>query len=321
VLLGTLKFNPRLLRLAREAAGLPQSALSKLAGCSQGKLSKIEDGVLDPTVSDLKSFADHLKCDLALFFQKGAVRPPAVSFYRKAASAPLKLLNKIDAEMNLCRLQVEAARPEHTHSIPHIPTDRANGLEARARGAQVARQLRFEWKIPTGRIDNLIRLLEVRGCIVIHKDFETPKLDAFSLWGEGIPFIFMNASSAPDRIRATVAHELGHLVMHREPHEDVEEEAWGFAMEFLVPGIEVRNSFYRCNLNQLAALKKRYGVSMQALLKYGQDLGKIDQRPGRFLWMQMGKFRMREPFEEDVPRERPQPLETWIQPPMDRNTS
>ena len=321
MLIGTKKFNPCLLRLAREGAGLTQSALSKLVGCSQGKLSKIEDGVLDPTPSDLQSFSEHLGCELGFFFQKGTVRPSAVSFYRKAASAPLKLLNKIDAEMNMRRILVEAERPNHTHSIPYIPTDRLGSVEARIRGAQAARQLRFEWGIPPGRIDNLIRLLEERGCIVIHKDFETPKLDAFSLWGEQIPFIFINASFAPDRVRATLAHELGHLVMHREPHDDVEEEAWGFAMEFLVPRIEVRDSFYPCDLNTLAGLKKQYGVSMQALLKYGQDLGKIGERYSRFLWMQMGKFRMREPFGEDVPREVPQPLETWTNPPMHKNKS
>ena len=45
------RFNPQMLVVAREAAGLTQSELAEAIGVTQSKISKLEDGLL-PNLSD-----------------------------------------------------------------------------------------------------------------------------------------------------------------------------------------------------------------------------------------------------------------------------
>lgn len=306
VVLGTSNFNCEIIRLAREATGQTQKQLAAKMGCTQGRLSKLEDGLLKPTEDDVRALSLHLDQPLDTFFLKGTPRSATVSFFRKAAGLPIKLLNQLEARMNLCRLRVETARRNTgLPSLPFFEPDRRH-LDPRARGAVVARRIRELWEIPKGRINNVTQTLESSGVIVVHLDLGTKKLDGVSFWGETLPFIFANSTFPADRLRLTKAHELAHLLMHKQAHPDVEEEAWGFAMEFLVPKAEVASRYYPCTLDSLALLKQDYGVSMQALLKYGQDMGKINERYARYLWMQMGRFRMREPHEDAVPQETPQ---------------
>jgi len=44
------------------------------------------------------------------------------------------------------------------------------------------------------------------------------EVDAFSLWRHGSPFVFLNTQKTPEHSRFDVAHELGHLVLHRHGH-------------------------------------------------------------------------------------------------------
>jgi Zn-dependent peptidase ImmA (M78 family) len=102
--------------------------------------------------------------------------------------------------------------------------------------------------------------------------------------------------------------------MHTNPHEHVEDEAWDFAAEFLVPAAEIQAQFCGLNLDKLGRLKSEWGVSMQALLHRATKMGKISESYSRFLWIQIGKFgyRINEPFEDMIPEERPTELEKRI---------
>ncbi|MFX6074672.1 helix-turn-helix domain-containing protein, partial [Acinetobacter baumannii] len=46
--MSNLTFNPELLRIVRQFRGFGQTALAKMASLSQGTLSKIEAGLLEP---------------------------------------------------------------------------------------------------------------------------------------------------------------------------------------------------------------------------------------------------------------------------------
>jgi Zn-dependent peptidase ImmA (M78 family) len=99
--------------------------------------------------------------------------------------------------------------------------------------------------------------------------------------------------------------------MHTEPHEKVEDEAWAFAAEFLMPAAEIGQQLDRLNLDKLGRLKKEWGVSMQAILHRARKLEKISESYYRFLWMQIGKcgYRVHEPFEDSIPDEKPTEIE------------
>lgn len=110
---------------------------------------------------------------------------------------------------------------------------------------------------------------------------------------DGTPIIGVNSLHHPNRQRFTIAHELGHLVMHRdilsnEVHVDkqfrilmrdaaaaagtdtIEIEANKFAAELLLPGflidqILTMNSFDIDDQEPLAKLAKKFRVSKQTL--------------------------------------------------------
>jgi hypothetical protein len=96
--------------------------------------------------------------------------------------------------------------------------------------------------VPSGPISNMVSLLEAVGVIVVNRTLFTDAQDAVSTWprdGLGPPLMLVNLGLAPDRERFTMAHELGHLIMHALPEDDQETQADRFASEFLAPADEI----------------------------------------------------------------------------------
>jgi Zn-dependent peptidase ImmA (M78 family) len=91
----------------------------------------------------------------------------------------------------------------------------------------------------SGPIDSVVRLLESKGILVFHLLEDCKGSDAFSLWYDDRPFIFLNTEKdASSRTRFDAAHELGYLVMHTEcpPGEKFQEnQANRFVSAFLMP--------------------------------------------------------------------------------------
>lgn len=302
------RFNGAMLALAREAKGYTQKDLASHVGFNQSRLSKIESGALAPNELDLQSFARALSQERSFFYQQQAAAPASVSFYRKTQTLPLGMLRQCNAQMNVRRLQIEQqlGRAKLGHrELPFLPPEQNGGVEA------VAQKLRREWGLKHGPVYQLIALVEDSGCVVVDHSFPSSKLDGLSIRSPGKPpVIFLNKDLPKSRRRLSLAHELGHLIMHANPHERVEEEAWNFAAEFLVPAGEIGEQFNGLNLDKLGQLKAEWGISMQALLYRATKLRKISDSYSRFLWIQIGKFgyRINEPFEDVIPEERPTEL-------------
>ena len=107
---------------------------------------------------------------------------------------------------------------------------------------------------------------EEAGIIVVPCDFGAADVDGVSLWVAGIPpCIFLNKHRPADRMRFSLAHEIGHLAMHRLPSSEMEDEANLFAAD-LMPREEIATQFGRVKLTRLAEMKRHWRVAMQALL-------------------------------------------------------
>jgi Zn-dependent peptidase ImmA (M78 family) len=109
-----------------------------------------------------------------------------------------------------------------------------------------------------------------------------------------------------------LAHELGHLVMHKTlpltSVSEIEKDAQLFAAEFLMPSDEIRRDLLPpLTLTKVARLKPKWGVSMQALIVRARELDLISQRQYRYLFQQLAArgWRDAEPSNLDVPIERP----------------
>jgi Zn-dependent peptidase ImmA (M78 family) len=168
---------------------------------------------------------------------------------------------------------------------------------------------------PDQPIGPLIRTLERAGVWVMAIPVPLPPREAFSAWAGGdasTPVIVVTATMAGDRRRFSVAHELGHLVLHQvpqgSPHE-VEQQADLFAAEFLLPKTAMRQALVPpITLTTLADLKARWGVSLQALIRQARTLEIITLSHYRALYAQLGArgWRTQEPLA--VPVERPRAL-------------
>jgi Zn-dependent peptidase ImmA (M78 family) len=112
-----------------------------------------------------------------------------------------------------------------------------------------------------------------------------------------------------DRRRFTLAHEIGHLVMHRFPSPTMEQEANEFAACLLMPANDIRSAFIgrRIDLSLLGALKQEWRVAMSSLLMRAANLGFVTSGQQQYLFKQFNalKIRLREPVQYDFPQEEP----------------
>lgn len=92
---------------------------------------------------------------------------------------------------------------------------------------------------------------KVPGALVISRELVAPisldssvesvPVDAVSCMPEGEETLVLLSSGTPaERQRFTLAHELGHMVMHLIPHPDQEKQANSFAAELLMPARDIR---------------------------------------------------------------------------------
>lgn len=148
-----------------------------------------------------------------------------------------------------------------------------------------------------------------------------PKLedrDAFCVWAKTeeheIPVIAHCTGVPGDRLRLSIAHEVGHLVMHRtmgKPLVIIEKEAYEFGAELLMPEAAMRREIKApVTLTSIAKLKPRWGVSIQALIRRAYELQLLSERQYRYLFAQLSAngWRTREPENLDVSVEKPRLL-------------
>jgi Zn-dependent peptidase ImmA (M78 family) len=203
--------------------------------------------------------------------------------------------------MTVARL-LRAADIEADVDLPEIDVDEVGTA------AEVARLVRRVWGMQRGPVPNVVEAIERAGVVVIPCDFGLPKVDAIGMRHPQLPpLIFANTESPPDRLRYTLAHELGHLVMHDITSDTMEDEANLFAAEFLMPEEDIKPQLKNLSLPVLATLKRIWRVSMAALLRRAHELGVISLRAYQSLQklLSMYGYRKREPVNLDPPREEP----------------
>lgn len=148
--------------------------------------------------------------------------------------------------------------------------------------AEAAAQARHAINVqPDEPIDDIIGLLEAAGAKVFTRDFELPKVFGFSAArADNGPAIAVNTSAgiSIERQIFTVAHELGHLIMHensyvgvdRDGSEDEEAEANQFGSHFLLPKEafeqELEESSGLPLVDLVLHIKRKFRVSYKTVL-------------------------------------------------------
>ena len=155
-------------------------------------------------------------------------------------------------------------------------------------------------------VPNVVELLEERGVKIFALPLDTvgglaararrPELPP-------VPVVVVNAEDWGERQRFTIAHELGHIVLDVSRGLDAERVAHRFAGAFLMPGealrLEVGKRRSALALGEILALKRVFGVSIQALTHRCRDLDIIGAATYRALFNEFGRLGWRSPPYEE----------------------
>lgn len=298
------KLNSKILILAREARCITQVELSEMLGVEQGTISKIEKEILTAEDKFVEKISRALDFPISFFYQDRKVMT-VEGHYRRKVSTPVKKMKQYAAQMTIAewhflKLMDEIELPETRLPTWDVIEDGSP--------AMCAKHLRDFWKIPKGRVTNLTKLIEDNGIVIIPLDLG--EMSGFSTYFNGnIPVIYVNNNLSPDRYRLTIAHELGHIIFHFgnkvSQERNLENEAYEFAIELLVPESNIRPYFTKISIDKLADLKSYWYVSMQALLRYANTLGMVTQNQYKYLWIQMGTIGYRKNEPVSIPIEKP----------------
>lgn len=303
----TESVNPNMVILAREYRQLTQKELASQLEVTPPIVSRIEAGLFPVSDEMLGKLVKILNFQKEFFYEQASIYPLGIHFYRKAKGVPQKILSAINAEINIDSIRIDKLLQSAKITVDNIPyIDPELNVDKYKTPSDIARAVRFKWGLPVGKIDNIVKILEDAGILIIFSKFNTRFFDAVSFTTRtGRYVIFANSEMSWDRIRFSLAHECGHIIMHRYPHDKTEDEANEFASEFLMPEKEIRSYLSDISFGNLANLKRHWKVSMQALLIRAYQLNKISYNQYRYAWIRMSKagYKLKEPI--DIPNEEP----------------
>ena len=309
-------FVPSRLALARRRRGLTQAEVATASGLSLRSVVGYESGELQPSESAVASLATVL-CFPTSFFAlpaPAALEVEAVSFRaltRMRADRRARAIAGGQLALDL------AAWIDERFSLPAAVLP---DLRPASDPESAAMALRTEWALGDLPVSNMVRLLEVKGVRIFSLAEDTADVDAFSFWHGEAPFILLNTFKSAERSRFDAAHELGHLVLHRHgpPNgRQAEAEADAFASAFLMPRSSILAHVPRSAaplLDHLVVLKRRWQVSVGALVHRLHGVGLLTDWQARQLWIQIQHRGYRTAEPKSIPREMSAVLEkvfTW----------
>ncbi len=273
------EFYGSLLKLAREAEGWPQAKLSERSGIAQGSISKYEKGLQQPSASQVAALGNALGFSTG-FFEDAEARPAAV-MYRSRSLRSARLEAHVRARLNLARLVVQRLIADvEVDTVARFP-DPDMSFQSPETAAE---QLRAAWWIGPGPIEGICDYIEAAGGVVIRADLGTDQAVAAYMHplSDPVRWFFVNTQvSAGDRVRFSLAHELGHATLHEgglaPDTREAENESNLFAGALLLPERDLRAELPRgrLRLEHLLELKRRWGASMQTIAMRAHQIGAI----------------------------------------------
>lgn len=316
------KFNPSKLKKARIARGMTKKELAERTGISRQMISNYELGKTQPGATKLLAIVSELNFPYHYFTSEDKGFYEGATFFRSQSAATKKardmqavrlefqkeIYDFLSQYVNFPQLNLPESLMKNIHDITNEDIENK------------AKELRKCWGLGENLpIDNLIESTEIHGVIIVESNMSDDTLDAVSEWIEDRPFIMLtdNGGSAVRR-RFNVAHELGHILLHgdiesihdytsQELKNIIEKQAHYFASCLLLPEKGFLDSLLSANLDFYIELKKRWKVSIQAMIvrTFQLDLISEDQKLYLFRRIAYNKWKKREPLDDKLSVEKP----------------
>lgn len=315
---------PQRLAEARLALQLSRADIARMLDITGTTVGYYESGDRRPDMSTLLRVAPILQQPVSFFFREQEIdlTKKKVRFFRSVGPKSNKLNLALDVRTNwlweFVQTLLQAGIRLPTPNIPLFDDVHHNGQFSLNQVEYLASRTRRYWDLGDGPINSVVALLESKGIIVSRFEIGSQKIDAFSCWADGRPYLILGSDkSSAVRSRFDAAHELGHLILHRDISADdlesksvrdrIEREANWFAGAFLLPRGSLFREFYSTRANHLKGLKQRWLVSMQAIAHRAKDIGAIDENQYVAFRIQMTKRKelSKEPLDDVIPIERP----------------
>lgn len=296
-----MNMNRRQLTFVREYKGYSQTELSShIQGLSQSNLSKFEKGIGQLSDEVKQRIIDFLGFPKE-FYDLSISNQVDHTLYRKKASLTKKTQDEIEQSNKIIGYIID----QMSESIDYPPFSiKPLDLEDGFTPEYAAKYTRKYLGILQGPVRDICTLLENYGIIIVERNVDTDEFDGVSFFtDEGFPVMVINKNFDNDRKRLTIAHELGHIVMHLSPdiaisdYSKPEQEANRFAAEFLMPESEIKNSLIGLKLQYLMPLKQYWLTSMASIIYRAKDLKCITADKCKYFYVEMSRkgYRKKEP--------------------------
>lgn len=281
---------------------------------SSQTLSKYERGKLQPTATVLNQIASALGVKSAQLWSEPPFNVKWIAFRKHArlGKREQERIQSFVAEEFEKRVQLQEQISEgNTPEFPLLSTTVSDLDDAE----EAALTLRNTLNLGIDPIANLIDVLEDHYIHIIEMD-ASEAFDGISAVAQDtddnlLAAVIATRSGVPgDRQRLNITHELGHLILKLCGDVNGEKAAFRFGAAFLAPAEQLRRDVGErrslLQITELLYLKKRYGMSIQAMLFRLRDLEIITNAYYKRWCIDINKFgwKKREPIE--MPPEKPE---------------
>lgn len=330
--LGGIIYKERLTQ-ARLLRGMNRQELAKQLGVSRQAVSQYESGMCKPSPEILFRYQTLLGIPHNFFVNSPLPESDTALNYRR-----LKRSSEVEKGIAKTRIEFmaqifhylknyvnfpEVSLPFYSHEETYYSE---GDIEA------IATNVREELRLGESPIPDMMLVAENCGCIVCrYNNTETKEGEVdgcskiFPLEDDKRPFITLmeRGCSSACRERFSMAHELGHLILHswaneeyvkdKENYDRMEREANAFAGAFLLPmeafARELRASY---GFDTFVLLKARWKTSIAAMIYRAKEIGLIGEFQSRYMFKQLSMKGMKrsEPLDGDIQHEEPNTLKS-----------
>jgi Zn-dependent peptidase ImmA (M78 family)/DNA-binding XRE family transcriptional regulator len=316
------EFHGDRLRLARMLASISLDELGGMVGVSRQFVHRLETNTNEPTGELRAALAAALDVT-PNFFAAPVVHPVREDdcHFRRLATAPRTILAQAAARGTIVEALVDAL--DRRLRLPSVDFPEATNPSSMEEVERIAEEARRHWRLGLDApITSMTRVVENAGAVVVHFDDISDRIDALSIARRRPLIVRSSAKTAAVRLRFDLAHEAGHLVMHQgitTGDKATEEQAHRFASAFLIPRTAFAKEFPRTrrilDWAGLFGMKRRWKVSVRAIVRRAFDLGLIDAaqyRTANVHLVKTGQAKT-ERYDDAIEPERPELLHSALE--------
>ena len=327
------KINGNLIKEARQELCISQADLARALGLSRAAVSDLEGGkTANPSAETLANLSAFLRKPVDFFYSDYASEFTMCTpvTFRSFSNASKR--DNTATQIILTRFSLFLQYILKFVSIN--PLDLPDGLKGNVPDSlasdkdieELSSSVRGQWALDDLPVVNLITQMENHGIICL--GYELPDtIDSVNAtfvvrWKADerrYPVIIFNSNLTYFRQRFTVAHELGHILLHsgwtesmyEAYHKEAERQAHLFANSFMMPREAFAGMVKYSNVSEAIRLKSFWRMSAASIGRRMYETGKLDAEHLKYFYIDLSKrgWRKREPGDEAFAPEKPYLIE------------